>query len=124
MSDDRPPIPRNRIPLAIGSLAVVIAAIVAIAVGVNSATSATPPPTPVPSPTVTATPVPSPIPFADCTKEKFGLALAPLNPPANVHTYSAAPAMTIDTSKLYEMTIVTSKGSIVEIGRASCRVRV
>ena len=109
---------QNRLPLVLGSGVVVVAAIVAIAIGVNSASAplpaqATPTPvapTPTPSPTPTAAPT---IAFADCSKVKFGAVLSPLNPPASVHTYSAAPAMTIDTTKLYQATIATPKGDIV-----------
>ena len=109
---------QNRLPLVLGSGVVVVAAIVAIAIGVNSASAplpaqATPTPvapTPTPSPTPTAAPT---IAFADCSKVKFGAVLQPLNPPASVHTYSAAPAMTIDTTKLYQATIATPKGDIV-----------
>jgi cyclophilin family peptidyl-prolyl cis-trans isomerase len=105
----------------IGSGAVVVIAIVAIALGVNNASAPLPAiPTPTPAATATATPTaaPSPtaaatIPFADCATATFGAVLAPLNPPASVHTYSAAPAMTIDTSKLYQATIKTAKGDIV-----------
>ncbi len=109
---------QNRLPLVIGSGAVVVAAIVAIALGVNSASAplpAQPTPTPVvPTPTPTPTPTAAPtIAFADCSKVKFGAVLQPLNPPASVHTYSAAPAMTIDTTKLYQATIATSRGDIV-----------
>ena len=112
---------RRRLPLVLGSGAVVIVAIVAIALGVNGASSplpavatptasATAVPTPTPSPTPTAAPT---IPFADCATATFGPALKPINPPASVHTYSAQPAMTIDTTKLYKATIVTAKGNIV-----------
>jgi peptidyl-prolyl cis-trans isomerase B (cyclophilin B) len=109
---------QTRLPLVLGSGAVVVIAIIAIAFGVNSAsaplpavpttTPAPPTPTPVPSPTLAAI-----IPFADCSTAKFGPVLKPLNPPANVHTYSAEPAFTINSSKLYQATIVTAKGSIV-----------
>jgi len=109
---------QNRLPLVLGSGVVVVAAIVAIAIGVNSASSPLPAqptptpvvPTPTPSPTPTAVPT---VAFADCSKVKFGAVLQPLNPPASVHTYSAAPAMTIDTTKLYQATIATAKGDIV-----------
>jgi peptidyl-prolyl cis-trans isomerase B (cyclophilin B) len=115
---------RRRFPLVLGSGAVVVIAIVAIAIGVNGASSplpALPSPTPtaaVPTPSATPSPTPSPtaaatIPFADCSKATFGPVLQPINPPANVHVYSAAPAMTINTSKLYQATIVTAKGDIV-----------
>jgi len=109
---------QNRLPLVLGSGAVVVAAVVAIALGVNSASAPLPAqptptpvvPTPTPSPTPTAAPT---IAFADCSKVKFGAVLQPLNPPANVHTYSAEPAMTIDQTKLYQATIATSRGDIV-----------
>jgi cyclophilin family peptidyl-prolyl cis-trans isomerase len=112
---------RRRLPLVLGSGAVLVVAIVAIAVGVNGASSPLPP---LPSPTPTAavpTPTPTPsvptaaatIAYADCATATFGPVLAPINPPASVHTYSAAPAMTIDTTKLYHATIATAKGTIV-----------
>ena len=109
---------QNRLPLILGSGVVVVAAIVAIALGVNSASAPLPAqatPTPVaPTPTPTPTPTAAPtIAFADCSKVKFGPVLKPLNAPADVHTYSAEPAMTIDTSKLYEATITTARGDIV-----------
>jgi cyclophilin family peptidyl-prolyl cis-trans isomerase len=111
---------RRRLPLVLGSGAVVVVAIVAIAIGVNGASSPLPPqpsvtptavvPTPTPSPSPSAAPT---IPFANCATTTFGPVLAPLHPPASVHTYAAAPAMTINTAKLYQATIVTSKGNIV-----------
>ncbi len=115
---------RRRLPLVLGSGAVVVVAIVAIAIGVNNASAPLPAlPTPtvvVPTPTATPTPTPTPaptaaptIPFADCATAKFGSVLAPINPPASVHTYSAAPATTIDSTKLYQATIATTKGNIV-----------
>ena len=111
---------QNRLPLLIGSGVVVVIAIVAIAFGVNGATSPLAPvasPTPtavVPTPTASPSPTAAPtIPFADCSTATFGPVLAPLDPPASVHTYAAEPKMTIDTSKLYQATIVTPKGDIV-----------
>jgi cyclophilin family peptidyl-prolyl cis-trans isomerase len=115
---------RRRFPLVLGSGAIVVIAIVAIAIGVNGASSPLAPlpsPTPtavVPTPSATPSATPSPtaaatIPFADCATATFGPVLAPINPPASVHTYAAAPAMTINTSKLYQATIVTAKGDIV-----------
>jgi peptidyl-prolyl cis-trans isomerase B (cyclophilin B) len=110
--------PQTRLPLLIGSAAVVVIAIVAIAFGVNNASAPLPAvpttkptakvPTPTPSPTAAAT-----FAFADCSTAKFGPVLAPINPPASVHTYSAAPPTTINLSKLYQATIVTAKGDIV-----------
>jgi cyclophilin family peptidyl-prolyl cis-trans isomerase len=109
----------TRLPLVIGSGAVLVVAIVAIAFGVNNASSPLPAlPTPTPSATATPSATPSPtaaptIPFADCATATFGPVLAPLGAPASVHTYAAAPAMTIDTSKLYQATLKTAKGDIV-----------
>src|SRR5580704_10962376 len=60
-------------------------------------------------PTGTPVPLPEPssqVPFADCSSVTFGPALGPINPPPNVHQYSAAPGMTINTSHLYQATIV------------------
>jgi cyclophilin family peptidyl-prolyl cis-trans isomerase len=109
---------QTRLPLVLGSGAVVVIAIIAIAFGVNSASAPLPavttptpaPPTPTPVPSPTLAPI---IPFADCSTAKFGPVLTRLHPPASVHTYSAEPAFTINASKLYQATIVTSKGSIV-----------
>ena len=86
--------------------------------GASAPLPALPTPTPAPTPSPSVSPTPSPtaaptIPFADCATTTFGPVLAPINPPASVHTYSAAPAMTINTAKLYQATIATSKGNIV-----------
>jgi cyclophilin family peptidyl-prolyl cis-trans isomerase len=109
---------QTRLPLVLGSGAIVLIAIVAIAFGVNTASAplpavptATPTakvPTPTPSPT--AAPV---IAFANYKTAKFGPVLTPINPPASVHTYSVAPPATINLSKLYQVTIATKKGNIV-----------
>jgi len=47
-----------------------------------------------------------------CAGKNFGSPLAPKDAPADVHKYSAAPAMQIDSSKLYLVTIATAKGDI------------
>lgn len=118
-----------RLPLVGG---VLIALILGLAIGVvalTRGTNATPPvaatpaslepgptetpvPTPTPEPTATATPA-SVIPFADCTKVSFGSALGPSNPPSDLHKYPAEPPRTIDASKLYLVTMETTKGRIV-----------
>ena len=54
-----------------------------------------------------------PAPVDRCASAGFGSPLAPLNQPADVHVYSAEPATQIDTAKLYEATITTTKGTIV-----------
>ena len=71
--------------------------------------------TPTPSSSTSATPSATPItaiPYGDCSKASFSPTLLPLGQPADPHVYSAAPAMTIDTSKLYLMTITTTRGVI------------
>ena len=121
---DPTPAPR-RSALAIAVLTVVIAGLVVVGVifnrvaGKNSAAGiSTPMPSPsaeasaTPSPTPTATPVAT-IAYADCSKATFGPPLATLGKPADVHRYTAAPAMQIDVTKLYQATISTSHGRIV-----------
>jgi peptidyl-prolyl cis-trans isomerase B (cyclophilin B) len=102
----------RRLPIAVASAVVLVAAVVAIAVGVNHAATvgvvrATPTPAPPPTPSASL------IPFANCSAATFGAPLAPLNQPADVHVYSAAPPFTIDSTKLYQATIKTAKGNIV-----------
>jgi peptidylprolyl isomerase len=108
-----PPTNPRRLPFVIAAAVVVVAAVVAVAVAFNQADSGTPVGAITPTPVPTATPKPAVIPFADCASETFGPALAPLDEPSKVHTYSSEPAMTIDKSKLYEATITTNKGVIV-----------
>ncbi|MFN2581424.1 MAG: peptidylprolyl isomerase [Candidatus Dormibacteria bacterium] len=105
-------------PLVISSSIVVLAALIAIIVGVNHAatvgvTRSTPTATTAASASASTSAAPSQVSYADCSTATFRSPLQPLNPPADVHTYSAPPAMTIDTSKLYQATITTSKGNIV-----------
>ena len=47
-----------------------------------------------------------------CTTAQFGSALQPQGAPSDVHVYSSAPAKQIDTSKLYLVTMKTTKGEI------------
>jgi peptidyl-prolyl cis-trans isomerase B (cyclophilin B) len=118
--------PRNRWPFIAAVLVVILVGVVSAAIGFDrvagrnseagvpsSAPTTTPTPAPTPSPTPAPTPTPSPVAFADCSTATFGAALPPLNPPADVHKYPAAPAMTIDTTKLYQATVLTAKGTIV-----------
>jgi cyclophilin family peptidyl-prolyl cis-trans isomerase len=72
---------------------------------------AVPTPSPPASETPSGSPGPVTLPYADCGARQFGAALAPSNPPADVHKYPAAPAMEIDTSKVYLATITTAKGA-------------
>ena len=115
--------PRSRWPFIAAVLVVLLVGVVSAAIGLdrvagrNSAAGLpTAPPSATPTPTPSASPVPTaqpPVPFADCGAAQFGAALSPLNPPADIHKYPAAPSLTIDNSKLYEATITTPKGVLV-----------
>jgi cyclophilin family peptidyl-prolyl cis-trans isomerase len=48
-----------------------------------------------------------------CTAAQFGSPLQPKDAPSDVHVYSSAPKMQIDSSKLYQVTISTGRGDIV-----------
>lgn len=65
------------------------------------------------SPAATSPAATGEIAFANCADATFGQPLAPLDPPTNVHEYSAPPEMTINPSKLYQATITTAGGDIV-----------
>jgi peptidyl-prolyl cis-trans isomerase B (cyclophilin B) len=120
------PAPRSRPALVIGVLVALLAGLVAVGVAANavagrnsSAGIATPAPSPgsqataTAAPSPTASPTPATIAFADCSTASFGPPLAPLDPPADRHRYSAAPPLRIDVSKLYQATITTARGRIV-----------
>jgi cyclophilin family peptidyl-prolyl cis-trans isomerase len=116
----KPPTTPRRLPFIIAATATLMVAAIAGAVALDLAdgvptgvTTPTASATPTPTPSASATPTPAIVAYADCSTATFGPALAALNPPSNIHVYSAEPAMTIDQSKLYEATIVTSKGDIV-----------
>ena len=103
-------------PFALGAGALLVGALVAVIVFVNRADQPNAPAatsSPSTSASAGATPSASPIPFADCSAAIFGPALPPQGEPADPHVYSAAPAMQIDTTKLYEATITTPRGKIV-----------
>ncbi len=116
---DRNPSPEpQRMPFALAAGALLIGALVAAIVFVNKANGAPTAATSIvttPSPTVGPTPSPTPanIPYADCSAVSFGAALQPSGEPSDPHVYSAAPAMQIDTTKLYRVTITTARGPIV-----------
>ncbi|MGD0447969.1 MAG: peptidylprolyl isomerase [Candidatus Dormibacteria bacterium] len=115
----KPPTTPRRLPFIIAATATLVVAAIAGAVALDQADShapvgtATTTSSATPTPSASATPTPAIIAYADCSTATFGPALSALNPPSDVHVYSAEPAMTIDQSKLYEATIVTSKGDIV-----------
>ena len=134
MASATPP-PTRRLPAVfVGAVLILVlvgigavAAVVHTAAGPGSPAAVA---TPLPSSTDTGTPSPSvspassssssstatstlPPPPDRCTSAKFGSALAPLNAPSDIHVYPAAPAKQIDTSKLYQATITTPKGTIV-----------
>ena len=124
---DADPTPRSRsTALAVGVLIALVAGLFAVGVVFNhvagkgsSAGIATPQPSPTAQASATPTPAPSPtpapatIPYADCSKATFGPPLAPLNPPADPHKYTAPPPVSIDATKLYEATISAARGKIV-----------
>ncbi len=94
-----------------------VIAIVAIAFGVNTASAPLPA---VPTATPTAVrprhrrpPRPRSSRSQTARPRSSDRRSSPINPPASVHTYAAAPAVTIDATKLYQATIVTPKGDIV-----------
>ncbi|HET9050468.1 MAG TPA: peptidylprolyl isomerase [Candidatus Dormibacteraeota bacterium] len=100
----------------VGAVVAVIVAVGAVGVAVHNAAGPDSPsafPTAIPTPAASASATPNGAPPDRCTTASFGAPLAPLHPPSDIHVYSAAPAMTIDTSKLYEATIATPKGTIV-----------
>jgi cyclophilin family peptidyl-prolyl cis-trans isomerase len=113
----KPPTTPRRLPFIIAATAALVVAAIGGAVALDQADSKLPvgtaTPTPAPTPTPKPTPTPTIIPYADCSTATFGPALAALNPPSDIHVYSAAPAMTIDQSKLYEATIETTEGNVV-----------
>lgn len=104
--------------LLVAAGVVIVAAIVAVAVGFNHAatvgvTGPSPSATASASASPASSPAPSQVAYADCSTATFGAPLQPLNPPADPHVYAAAPGMSIDTTKLYQVTITTAKGNIV-----------
>jgi cyclophilin family peptidyl-prolyl cis-trans isomerase len=109
----RPPTNPRRIPFVIAALVVLVAAVVAVSVAFDQADNHAPVGAVAPTVAPTPTPTPAIIAYADCADQTFGPALAPLDPPADLTKYSSEPAMTIDTSMLYEATITTSLGDIV-----------
>jgi cyclophilin family peptidyl-prolyl cis-trans isomerase len=63
--------------------------------------------------TAVTTPAPAPVAGSTpCDNATFGSQLQPLNAPTDLHVYTAAPAMTINTGKLYQAKITTAKGVI------------
>jgi cyclophilin family peptidyl-prolyl cis-trans isomerase len=118
---DRPPASDTRLPFSLGAGAVLIGALVVAIIFINRANQPNPPAaasssaSASASTSASATPSASvsAIPFADCSTASFGSPLQPQNQPSDPHVYSAPPAMQIDTSKLYEATITTARGSIV-----------
>ncbi len=129
----RPPTDPRRRPFVIAVTVVLVAAAIAVGVAVNQADqskpvgalssptptsspsgtpTSSPSPSPTPSPTPEATVSPVPVANTPCSSATFGPDLAELNPPGNVHKYSAAPPMTISTGKLYLVTLTTTRGEI------------
>jgi cyclophilin family peptidyl-prolyl cis-trans isomerase len=112
--------PHGRTWATLLALGLMVAALIAVAVGIHrvagsNSGAGVPTATPAPTPTPSARPTPTPVQvaYADCSTATFGPALNPLDPPGDRHTYTAAPPMTIDTGKLYQLTITTAKGTMV-----------
>ena len=107
-------------PFALGAGALLIGALIAAIIFLNRvngapavATSTGSSPSASVSAAATQSATPASIPYADCTTATFGPALQPSGEPSDPHVYSALPAMQIDTTKLYKVTITTAKGPIV-----------
>jgi peptidyl-prolyl cis-trans isomerase B (cyclophilin B) len=107
-------------PFALAAGALLIGALIAGIIFLNKANGAPAVATSVgstPSASVSAGPTPSPtpanIPYADCATATFGPALQPSGEPSDPHVYSAVPATQIDSTKLYTVTITTTRGTIV-----------
>jgi len=114
--------PHGRTWVTLVALGFLVASLVAVGVAVNRVAgsnsgagtpTATPAPTGTPTSPSSATPTPQLVAYADCSTATFGAPLGPLDPPGNVHAYAAEPAMTIDTTKLYQLTITTARGTMV-----------
>lgn len=116
----RPPTNQRLLPLVIAVTVVLVVAAVAVGVAINQADTATPVGalTPTPKPTATPSPTPeatvSPVAVAGtpCSSASFGADLTALDQPSDAHKYSAAPATTINTAKLYLVTLNTTRGEI------------
>jgi peptidyl-prolyl cis-trans isomerase B (cyclophilin B) len=116
VSDQNPEPPAQRLPYSLAVGALLIGALVAAIIFINKANSpatANVATSASASATASASPLSSVIPFANCTTVSFGAPLQPVGEPSNPHVYNAQPAMQIDTTKLYEATIKTTRGNIV-----------
>jgi cyclophilin family peptidyl-prolyl cis-trans isomerase len=117
VSDRDPTTPSPRTPFMLASGALLIGILIAAIIFFNKAnlptTAASTSASASASVSAAASPTPSTIPYADCTTASFGAPLAPSGEPSDPHVYSVAPAMQIDTTKLYEATITTARGTIV-----------
>jgi cyclophilin family peptidyl-prolyl cis-trans isomerase len=117
VADRDPTPPTQRLPFSLAAGAVLIGGLVAAIIFINKANGPAPVASTGTSSPATASASPSPsgsnIPYADCTTATFGTPLTPSGEPADPHVYAAAPAMQIDTTKLYEATITTARGTMV-----------
>jgi peptidyl-prolyl cis-trans isomerase B (cyclophilin B) len=114
VSDRDPTTPSPRTPFMLASGAVLVGILIAAIIFINKANLPTVASTsPSASASASASATPSTIPYTDCTTATFGAPLTPSGEPADPHVYSSAPAMQIDSTKLYEATITTARGTIV-----------
>ncbi len=113
---DRSPTP-SRLPFSLAAGALLVGVLVVAVIFIDRANAVSPPPSsavsPSPSASASSSASPSAIAFANCATATFGAVLPPSGEPGNPHVYTAAPAMQIDTTKLYEATITTARGAIV-----------
>ncbi|HEY9286906.1 MAG TPA: peptidylprolyl isomerase [Candidatus Dormibacteraeota bacterium] len=91
----------------LATLGILAAAILAFAVYLGRTLG------PVAAPVAVATPTPTPVTtVSDCSSLHFGSPLAPTDDNAGKRSFSAPPAMAINTSLQYLVTIVTNKGTM------------
>src|SRR2546428_6028325 len=97
----------RRFPTLLATLAILAVAMMAFSdyVGRNAGVNPGTAPTPTPSASVSAV-------AAACGSLNFGPALTPTAGNAGKHTYSAPPAMAINTAHHYLVTVNTNKGTI------------
>jgi cyclophilin family peptidyl-prolyl cis-trans isomerase len=125
----KPPTTPRRLPFIIAATATLVVAAVAGAIALDQADGGTPTgvatatasatasasasATATPTATAPVTPIAAvAVAGTPCSSATFGADLSALNAPSNVHVYSTEPAMTIDTSELYQVVLDTDRGDI------------
>lgn len=115
MSSNSPTPSPYTLPRLLGAVGLV-AVVIVLGALLNFAVNATPTvKTPV-SPHTSSTAIPlsaKGLVATPCNTATFGPVLAPLDPPAKIHVYPKEPAMEINLSLLYKVTIATPDGDIL-----------